>query len=245
VVPASIAQIVHSRHVEHGVEVKCGAGLESLSMRGRTFRARLSNDSVVEADVVVAGIGAIPNTRLASTAGLRISNGVAVDAGLRTLDPRVFAAGDCCSIPHPLYSGRRVRLESWRSAMGQADVAAANMLGGDEVCSAVPWFWSDQYDLQLQVAGLHAEATSDVARNTADGSEIRFGLDDCGRLVSASAIANSVAVARDMQTARRMIAARAVPTLADIADPAVNLRELLASAEDLVGRADGSLLVQS
>jgi 3-phenylpropionate/trans-cinnamate dioxygenase ferredoxin reductase component len=247
VVPTSIAQIVHDRHVANGVDIRCGAGLELLSMRGRAFRARLSDDSVVEADVLVAGTGAIPNTELASTAGLRLRNGVQVDQYLRTTDPTIFAAGDCCSVPHPLYDGRRVRLEAWRSATGQAKVAAANMLGAATVFDEVPWFWSDQYDLQLQVAGLHAEATIDVARNTANGGEIRFGLDDSGRIVSASGVASDVAVTRDLQTSRHMIAARAAPTLADLADPSVDLRDMLSVARQgprpisLVGAEAGSL----
>lgn len=230
VVPASIAQIVHDRHVERGVDVHCGAGLELLSMRGGAFRARLSDDSVVEADILVAGAGAIPNTELASAAGLRINNGIEVNGMLCTSDRLVYAAGDCCSVPLPIYGNGRVRLESWRSAVGQARVAAANMLGANEVYDEVPWFWSDQYDLQLQVAGLHAEASVDVSRNAPDGSAIRFGLDNAGRVVSASGIGNDISVARDLQTARRMVAARVAPSLADLADPSIDLRALLDSS---------------
>lgn len=231
VVPASVAQTVHDMHVARGVDVRCGAGLEHVSKRGGAFRARLSDDSVVEADVMVAGAGAVPNTELASAAGLRISNGVEVDGNLCTSDARIFAAGDCCSVPLPLYGNRRFRLEAWRSAIGQARVAAVNMLGANETFDEVPWFWSDQYDLQLHVAGLHAEASIDVARNTNQGTAIRFGLDESGRLVSASGIANNVGVARDLQTAKRMIAARVAPTLADLADPSIDLRELLGVSE--------------
>lgn len=227
VVPAAVAQTVHDRHVANGVDVRCGAGLERLSMRGGSLLARLTDDSVVEADVLVAGVGAIPNTDLASAAGLRVRNGIEVDGHLRTSDPHVFAAGDCCSVPLPLYGNRRFRLESWRGALGQAHVAAANLLGSDEAYNEVPWFWTDQYDLQVQVAGLHAEASREVARNTTDGPAIGFGLDETGRVVSACGVANSIAVARDLQTARRMIGARLYPRPADLADPSIDLRSLL------------------
>ena len=91
---------------------------------------------------MVIGIGAVPNTELAAAAGLAVENGIAVDATLATSDPRLFAAGDCCSFPQPLYDDRRVRLESWRSAQELGTLAARNMLGAAEPVSGVPWFWS-------------------------------------------------------------------------------------------------------
>jgi 3-phenylpropionate/trans-cinnamate dioxygenase ferredoxin reductase subunit len=112
----------------------------------------LNDGDVVRADLVVAGIGAAPNADLAAATGLAVDNGVLVDAELRTSAADVFAAGDCCNALNAVY-GRRVRLESWRSAQEQGALAARNMLGAAESWSAVPWFWSDQYDLTLQVAG--------------------------------------------------------------------------------------------
>ena len=111
------------------------------------------------------GIGAMPVTQLAESAGLTLDNGIAVDEFLRTSDPDIFAAGDCCSFPLAIYGGRRVRLESWRNAQDQGTLAARNMLGAGEPISAVPWFWSDQYDLTLQIAGLAEGATQSVRRD--------------------------------------------------------------------------------
>ena len=113
---------------------------------------RLADGGLVEADLVVIGVGARPNIELAEAAGLAIDNGIAVDERLRTSDPHIFAAGDCCSFPLALYGGRRARLESWRNALEQGPLAALNMLGRDQAHTAVPWFWSDQYELGLQVA---------------------------------------------------------------------------------------------
>ena len=101
----------------------------------------------------MVGIGAAPNVALAEAAGLAVDNGIAVDARLRTSDPDIFAAGDCCSFPLAIYGDRRVRLEAWRNAQEQGGLAARNMLGADEALATVPWFWSDQYGLSLHIAG--------------------------------------------------------------------------------------------
>ena len=105
----------------------------------------------------------MPDTGLAAACGLAIENGIAVDATLASSDPNIFAAGDCCAVEHPHYGHRRVRLESWRSAQEHGTLAARNMLGHAERLSAVPWFWSDQYDLTLQIAGLADGATDHSA----------------------------------------------------------------------------------
>lgn len=227
VVPAAVAEVFHRRHLAEGVDLRCGVGVERIDRANGGLAAHLSDGSAVGADVVVAGIGAIPNTELAATAGLAISNGVAVDGHLRTADPNVYAAGDCCSVPHPLFDGRRVRLEAWRSALAQAEVAATNLLDGDAVFDAVPWFWSDQYDLGMQIAGLHDAATIDVARRRDDGIELHFGLGPDGRLVSASGVGVGTAVARDIRVAEMLIAERATPAATDLSDPSCNLRSLL------------------
>ena len=128
------------------------------------------------------GIGARHNIELAEAAGLVIDNGIAVDEQLRTNDPHIFAAGDCCSFPLALYGGRRVRLESWRNALEQGPLAALNMLGRAQPHTAVPWFWSDQYELSLQVAGLIDEGSEIVRREIGDGGVLLFHLAADGRL---------------------------------------------------------------
>jgi 3-phenylpropionate/trans-cinnamate dioxygenase ferredoxin reductase component len=227
IVPALVAAEMHVRHALAGVEILYGVGVERIDVDGTSHRVVLTSGAVLVCDVVVSGVGAVPNTELAGASGLALHNGIAVDEQLRTADPLIFAAGDCCSFPHPLYRGIRVRLEAWRNALEQAAVVASNMLGGDAVCDSVPWFWSDQYELTIQIAGLHACAVRDVVRRRDDGVDLRFGLDYDGRLVSASGISEGSAIGRDIRLAEMLIAARATPSVTDLADPAIGLRSLL------------------
>jgi 3-phenylpropionate/trans-cinnamate dioxygenase ferredoxin reductase component len=116
-----------------------------------------------------------------------VENGVRVDEYLWTDDPDIYAAGDCCSFPHPLYDGSRIRLEAWRNVRDQGNVVATNMLGGKDANATVPWFWSDQYDQTLQVAGLSDEGANMIEREL-EGAQLFFHLDANGRLVAASGI---------------------------------------------------------
>jgi 3-phenylpropionate/trans-cinnamate dioxygenase ferredoxin reductase subunit len=141
----------------------------------------------------------------------------------------VFAAGDCCRYPHPLYDGRLLRLESWRVALEHGAAAARAMLGGTAGYAGVPWFWSDQHDLSLQVAGLTSAAEREVVRLRPDGAEMWFGLDAGGRLVAAAGVGPGNAVAKDIKLAEMLIARRAVPDPAALADPAIALKALLRS----------------
>jgi 3-phenylpropionate/trans-cinnamate dioxygenase ferredoxin reductase component len=230
VVPAAVAQIIQDAHRAHGVDMRCGVAIDRIERMGRGRRALrvvLDDGTSVAVDVAVAGIGAIPNTELGATAGLVISNGIAVDATLRTNDAAIYAAGDCCSVPHPLYGGTRIRLEAFRNALDHAKVAARNLLGSNIEFDAVPWFWSDQYELGLQIAGLHAAATREVARRRPDGSELRFGLDNSGRIVSASGVAEGTGIGRDIRVSEMLIARRAAPRLTDLSDSSIDLRSLL------------------
>lgn len=211
-VPEEIAAVIHGRHTAAGVETVTGAAMPAL-----------------DADIVVAGIGSTPNTELAQSAGLAIENGIAVDEHLRTSDPDIFAAGDCCSFPLPVYGGRRVRLESWRNAGEQGALAARNMLGANDAVSAVPWFYSDQYDLGLQVAGLADGAASTVRRDLGSGAFILFHLAADGTLLAASGIGPGNAVAKDIKLAEMLIARRARPDPAQLASPEVRLKSLLAA----------------
>jgi 3-phenylpropionate/trans-cinnamate dioxygenase ferredoxin reductase subunit len=226
-VPAEVAATVAARHEQAGVDVRCGTGVAGLSDRGAAVAIELTTGDTVECDAVVVGIGAVPETALAEKAGLAVDNGVRVDSRLRTSDPDIFAAGDCCSFPHPLYGDRRIRLEAWRNAHEQADTAARNLLGADEPYRAVPWFWSDQYDLTLQIAGLPEAAMNEAVRTRPDGVEIRFGLGTDGRLVSAAAIGPGNTVAKDIRLAEMLIAAQASPAAAALTNPAMPLKALL------------------
>ena len=226
-VPATIAQRVEARHRAAGVELLLGTALERIERHAGGLRVVLGSNAAVECDVVVGGVGAVPNVELGEKAGLAVDNGVVVDERLQTSEERIFAAGDCCSFPHSLYDGRRVRLESWRNALDQGDAAARNALGANMPYTAVPWFWSDQYELGLQVAGLPELATRTASRRRLNHVLIEFGLDDGGRLVSAAGIGPGTAVAREIRVAEILIGRRAHPDADRLADAGVNLKSLL------------------
>jgi len=228
-VPEDIAQLVAERHRAEGVDLRCGASIEALSEQEGKAVVRLSSDETIEADLALVGIGARPNVELAEAAGLVIDNGIVVDDRLRTSAPDIFAAGDCCSFPLAIYGGRRVRLESWRNAQEQGTLAAANMLGADTPVSAVPWFWSDQYDMVLQIAGLADGAVTHLRRDLGERAFILFHLDAGGRLIAASGIGPGNAVARDIRLAEMLIAARAHPDPAALTASNVKLKTLLAA----------------
>ncbi|TCP60056.1 3-phenylpropionate/trans-cinnamate dioxygenase ferredoxin reductase subunit [Rhodovulum bhavnagarense] len=139
-------------HRDHGVDLRENTQIAAL--RGGTWveQADLSDGTSMEVDTVIVGIGVTPATSLAEAAGLAIENGIAVDEMGRTTDPRIWAAGDCTSFP---FRGARIRLESVQNAIDQAEAVAANMLGSEAPYVPVPWFWSDQYDVKLQIAGLN------------------------------------------------------------------------------------------
>lgn len=228
-VPEEIAAVVAGRHLAEGARLACGQGLQSIVEDGERVVTRLADGEMLEADCAVIGVGAAPVTTLAESAELAIDNGIAVDETLQTSDPDIFAAGDCCSFPLTLYGGRRVRLESWRNAQDQGALAARNMLGAVEPVSAVPWFWSDQHNLTLQVAGLADGATGTVRRDLGDGAFILFHLAADGRLLAASGIGPGNAVARDIRLAEMLIARGARPSPDQLATPDVRLKTLLAA----------------
>lgn len=222
-VPEEIARVVHARHVDAGVSMEVGTALKAVETDG----VRLADNRKIDAAIVVAGIGAAPEIALAQAAGLTIENGIACDETLRTSDPDIYAAGDCCSFPHELFGGKRMRLEAWRNATDQANVATANMLGGAKPYLAVPWFWSDQYDLSLQIAGNPADGAEIVRRQTGEQAFVMFHLDAQGRLVGASGIGPGNTIARDVKLAEMLIAKRAAPSAAQLADPTVQLKVLV------------------
>ena len=133
------------------------------------------------------------------------------------------------SFPLTVYGGRRVRLESWRSAQDQGELAAANMLGKGQKLLTVPWFWSDQYELTLQIAGLQDEGTHTVRRDLSETAFVLFHIAADGRLVAASGIGEGNAVAKDIRLAEMIIAKGLKPAPEQLADPTVNLKKLLAS----------------
>lgn len=228
-VPEEIAAVITERHRQEGVEIVCNARIADLEADDDGARILFADGASRLADLIVVGIGAVPNVELAEAAGLQVENGIAVDTTLRTSDPDIYAAGDCCSFPLSHYGGRRVRLEAWRNAQDQGTLVAANLLGAAEPIASVPWFWSDQYELTLQIAGLADGAVMTVRRDLEDGAFILFHLDGEGRLIAASGIGTGNAVARDIRLAEMLIAAGSLPDPAALSSPETKLKKLLAA----------------
>jgi 3-phenylpropionate/trans-cinnamate dioxygenase ferredoxin reductase subunit len=228
-VPQDIAAAIADAHRANGVDIRCSAAIDTITDTDNGIEVRLADGPALGADLCIVGIGAVPNTELAEAAGLAVENGIRVDEVLRTSDPAIFAAGDCCSFPLPIYGGRRVRLEAWRNAQEQGNLAARNMLGANAPHDAVPWFWSDQYDLTLQIAGLPDEGARTVRRYLDDDAFLLFHLAEDGRLVAASGIGPGNSIARDIRLAQMLIARRATPAAGKLAVADVNLKSLLAA----------------
>jgi 3-phenylpropionate/trans-cinnamate dioxygenase ferredoxin reductase subunit len=223
-VPGNMATIIRREHEAAGVRIETGVRPAAVRTVGNDVHLVLSNKRTLAADLVVIGIGATPNSDLAAQAGLRIDNGIAVDETLATSDPDIFAAGDCCSFPHALYAGRRLRLEAWRNARRQGTHAAANMLGVTESYCDVPWFWSDQYDKTLQVAGICNPEV--IQPSLGESAQASVHLDSEGRLVAACAFGRLDAVAKEIRFAEKAIAKRVKPDIALISQPDFSFRLL-------------------
>jgi len=148
-----VAPVFADLHRAHGVDLRFGVQVEEITTAGgRVSGVRLADGGHIEADAVIVGVGIVPNVQLAETAGLEVSNGIVVDAALRSSDPDIFAAGDVASAYHPVL-GRHIRVEHWANALNQPQAAARAMLGQDVSYDRVPYFYTDQYDLGMEYAG--------------------------------------------------------------------------------------------
>jgi 3-phenylpropionate/trans-cinnamate dioxygenase ferredoxin reductase subunit len=209
-------------HREAGVDLRTGVQVTALEGEPEITHVVLDSGVRLETDLVIVGVGIVPNVELAQDAGLAIDNGIVVDEYTQTADPDILAAGDCTSHPNE-FLGRRLRLESVQNAMEQARAAAATLAGKDEPYRAVPWFWSDQYDLKLQMVGLSAGHEHVVVRGDPAGrSFAAFYLRE-GRLIAADAVSR----AADFALAKKLVAARVALPQAQLADEAVPLKSLL------------------
>jgi 3-phenylpropionate/trans-cinnamate dioxygenase ferredoxin reductase subunit len=216
-----LGQFYADVHREHGVELVCDAAVESFTGDGRVERVQLAGGATLECDLVVVGVGVVPNVELASAAGLAVDNGVLTDERLRTSDPRVFAAGDVAAAWHPHY-GSRLRVEHWANARGQGPAAARCMLGGEDAYDAVPYFFSDQYDVGMEYSGLAADGDEVVFRGDPATREfIAFWLRE-GRLVAGMNV-NVWDVADSIQA---LIRSGHAVDLARLRDPDVPLPDL-------------------
>ncbi|WP_297974384.1 FAD-dependent oxidoreductase [uncultured Amaricoccus sp.] len=206
-------------HVRHGVHIREGATLARLTGDTRVTGADLATGEHLPADLVLVGIGIAPETTLAAQAGLAIDDGIATDTHGRTSDPSVFAAGDAASFP---WNGRRLRLESVPHAIDHAEAVAAAMLGDPAPYTPRPWFWSDQYDVKLQIAGLNAGWETTTTRPGPRPGSRSIWYWQGPRLLAVDAMNDP----RAYMTAKRWIEAGHSPDPAAIADPASDLKAL-------------------
>ena len=206
-------------HAAHGVDIRESTGLDRLLGDSSVTAARLADGTELPVDFALVGVGILPNTELAAAAGLAVDNGIVTDAHCRTSDPRIWAAGDCATLD---WQGSRIRLESVGNAIDQAECAALNILGRATPYVPQPWFWSDQYDCKLQIAGLNLGYDSVHLRLTdADSRSHWYYRGD--RLIAVDAINDS----RAYMIGKRLIEMGKSPSPAVVTDPATDLKPLL------------------
>jgi 3-phenylpropionate/trans-cinnamate dioxygenase ferredoxin reductase subunit len=219
--PERVADYMAARHRREGVDLRLGAGVAAFEGQGgRLTAVRLADGAALPADVAVVGIGALPNVELAQTAGLRCDNGILTDETCRVADG-VYAVGDCARF-RDAWLGQPVRLESWENAELAPQAAAKAILGRPEPYGGVPWFWTDQYDLNLQLLGLKRPVEREVVRGDPQSdSFVLFGLAE-GRVATA-ALVNA---GRERRPLKQIVEQRLTVDPDALADPAVPLKQL-------------------
>ena len=178
----------HQLHTDEGVNILTST--QAKAFKGsETVESVACGDHEIPADLVIVGIGILPNTEMAEAAGLKTNNGLVVDEHCRTSNEHIFAAGDCTNHPNPILN-RRLRLESVPNAMEQGRVAASNMLGGSKSYASMPWFWSDQYEHKLQMVGFSKDSDQSVVRGDMESKSFTvFYLKD-GLIIAADSVNN-------------------------------------------------------
>lgn len=215
---AETSDYFRALHQSHGVTLLEGVGLSSLTGTDHVTGAILSNGATLDIDFALVGVGIQPNTQLADAAGLTLNNGIETNALGQTSQSIIWAAGDCASFP---YQGQRIRLESVPNAIDQAEVVAANMLGAQKAYHATPWFWSDQYDVKLQIAGLNQGFENVVTRIGEAGRSHWYY--KAGQVLAVDAMNDP----RAYMVAKRLIEAGKTADPALVADPGSDLKALL------------------
>lgn len=207
-------------HRGHGVDIREGVGLETLLGDGHVSGARLSDDSELAVDFVIVGVGIVPATTLAEAAGLEIENGIKVDELGQTSDPAIWAAGDCASFPH---GEGRIRLESVPNAIDMAECVAENIMGAGKTYVPQPWFWSDQYDVKLQIAGLNTGYDRIVTRPGEAEGHASFWYYKGDQLLAVDAMNEP----RAYMVGKRLIDSGKTADPAVVADPGADLKQLM------------------
>ncbi|MCH7505681.1 MAG: FAD-dependent oxidoreductase [Proteobacteria bacterium] len=209
-----MAEFYTRMHQEEGVVIKTGVTVSTFEGKGKIERVICTDGSHLNTDLVVIGVGIIPNVELAEVAGLDVDNGILVDEFARTNDPDIVAAGDCTNHPNALY-GQHLRLESVPNALEQPKSAAASICGKEKAYNALPWFWSDQYDLKLKIAGLSQGHDQVVIRGDKNNSRsfVAFYLKS-GKLIAADCVNRP----REFLVCKRLIASGSAIDVARLKD---------------------------
>ena len=222
VASAATSAIVRDIHRSHGVDIREGMGLHRLiGDNGHVSAAELSDGSVIPVDIVIVGIGVTANDALAHDAGLETANGIVVDKFGRTSDPSIFAIGDCAVLP---WQDMRIRLESVQNAVDQAEAIAAILAGGSAPYDPNPWFWSDQYDVKLQIAGFGLGHDETLVRPGQREGSVSVWYFRQGKLIAVDAINDAKAYV----TGKKLLEAGITPDRAALVDPQTDLKSLLA-----------------
>jgi len=223
VVAPCVSQFFEQEHRAQGIHISCNTRVTRLEGAGCVEHVVCADGSKVAADLVIVGVGAIATTALASAAGLACDNGIIVDEYCRTSDEAIFAAGDCCNHPS-LRFGRRVRIESVDNAFEQAKSAAFNLLDRKIAHDRVPWFWSDQYDCKLLIAGLSEDYDRQVLRGDPATRSFSVCYLKGSELIAVEAVNHS----KDYMAGRKLIAERAQMNLAKLANPDLAIKDAVA-----------------
>lgn len=223
VVAPEMSRFYTEVHTAAGVDIRVSTAVTAFEGDGKVERVRCEGQAI-DTDLVIVGIGIVPNIELAAAAALTIDNGIVVDDCTRTEDTQVFAVGDCANQPSGLYGGR-MRLESVPNALGQGKAAASVILGAPTPFTEVPWFWSDQYDLKLQMTGLSRPGDSVVMRGDVAGR--RFSA--CYLRDGVFVACHSVNMAKDFLQSKKLIAQKWRPDPAKLADGSIALKDIAAN----------------
>ena len=211
-------------HQGNGVRVLLNTGVKSINGGEHLESATLSDGTEINCSKVIIGIGVIPNTELAEQAGLAVDNGILVDELCQTSDPNIFAAGDVSNHPNNIL-GKRLRLESWENAMNQGIATGKSMLGKGTAYNEIPWFWSDQFEANIQMIGLPEEWDETATRGDRGKNEfVEFYLKN--KLLVGAISVNST---RDLRMAKRLMQARKEVAKLDLENPEIKIQALLKS----------------
>jgi 3-phenylpropionate/trans-cinnamate dioxygenase ferredoxin reductase subunit len=221
VVSPVVSEFYQQQHLARGVELRLSTALRAFDGDEKVRAVRTADGEAIPADVVVVGVGIVPNTELAVAAGLEVDNGIVVDERCRTTDANIHAIGDCTSHPNAIY-GRRIRLESVHNALEQAKTAASDICGEATAYTQVPWFWSDQYDLKLQIAGLSQGYDQIVIRGTPEQRSFSCLYLRKGVLIAC----DSINAPRDFMQSKSLIAGRSPVDTDELADESTPLKDL-------------------